>query len=122
MQALSFFHARMKEHTAVTSCVTIPSDDHYLFRVSRLEHGSLTVLYTDAYAFSEADALVMPNGVDYVIVVPHASYDTAIRRKLEQQQVGIGDVRKFMGALNRRRPWEYLTQEERKLDEEHGWR
>ena len=122
MLALSFFHARMRDHTAVSSCVTIPSDDHYLFRVSRNRHGSLAVLYTDAYEFSEADTLLMPNDVDYVIIVPHASYDTAIRRLLEQQQVGIGDIRKFMGALNYRRHWEYLTQEERKLDEEDGWR
>ncbi len=118
---LTFFHERMKEHTAVSRHFVMPSDEHYLFRVSRKKYGPLTVLYTDAYEFSEADALLMPPETDYIVIVPHASYDTEIRRHLSREQVGIGDIRKFMGAINYSHAWEYRTQEERKQDEEDGW-
>ena len=118
---ITYFHERMNDHTKVSSHTVIPSDEYYLFRISRRKYGILTVLYTDAYEFSDADILLMPPGTDYIVIVPHASYDTEIRRHLASKRVGIGDIRKFMGAINYRRPWEYLTPEERKLDEEDGW-
>ena len=121
IQNLTFFYDRMADHTGVSSYEVIPEDEHYLFRVLRKKYGSVLVLLTDAYEFSEADAFLMPPETDYIVVVPHASYDTAIRRHLAREQVGIGYIGKFMGAINYSRPWEYLTQEERKQDEEDGW-
>lgn len=113
---LGFFCARMDEHTAVSNYRIIYSDEHYLFNLDLIKGESITVLLTDAYHFSKADILSMPQDVDYVVVVPHADYSRDAEQVLKDKHIGIGHIGKFMGAINTPKPWEYRTPEERKAD------
>lgn len=117
-QHLGYFSARMKEHTAVSDCKAIYSKDHYLFKIELLKGGSINVLLTDAYQFSLADTLLMPENIDYVVMgMPHAGYSEDAARVLKANHIGIGKIGKFMGAINTPKPWEYRTPEERKEDQ-----
>lgn len=116
-QNLGFFCARMEDHTAVSNYKVIYSDEHYLFDVELVSGSSINVLLTDAYHFSIADVLSMPQDVDYVVVVPHANYSGDAERILKAKRVGIGHIGKFMGAINFSEPWEYRTREEREMQQ-----
>ena len=99
---LAFFSSRMDEHTEVSNWRRIAPYNDYMFLIERCDHKDLAVLLTDAYYFSEAEALLMPDRVDYVVMgAPHASYDDEIRRIFAAKKIGLGHIGKFMGALTR---------------------
>lgn len=117
---LGFFCDKMENHTAVSNYKVIYSDEHHLFDVELTTGRSIHVLLTDAYHFSNADVLSMPQDVDYVVVVPHANYSGDAERILNAKRIGIGHIGKFMGAINYSKPWEYRTREERGMERRKG--
>ena len=115
-QNLGFFCARMDEHTAVSNYRIVYSDEHYIFSLDLIKGESINVLLTDAYHFSVADILSMPQDVDYVVVVPNASYSREAEQVLKAKRIGIGHIREFMGAINTPKLWEHRTPEKRKAE------
>ena len=117
---LSFFINRMNEHDRVMNCELIPDDDEYLFRISRrLSPGfnDVIVHLTDVYRYSLAEFLARPNhlksGSFVVIGMPHARADSHVINRARIHRIGVGDVAKFMGALNSKNIWEYMSPAER---------
>lgn len=122
---LDFFASRMNEHDKVISWMPIPSEDEYLFRITRRTGNSrnnIIVHLTDAYRYSLAEFYARPSelkaGSFVVIGMPHAdAYDDVID-EARKGRIGVGHIGKFMGALNYRRMWEYWSPEERRRREE----
>ena len=78
---------------------------------------------SDAYEYSRAEYLARPAEVtkrnSFVVlgdphaIAPHGTLVAEARK----DRIGMGNVRKFMGALNSRDAWEYEAPEERR----NGW-
>ena len=106
----------MDEHSRVTRWSVIPSDDEYLFRITRTLDGreaDVIVHLTDAYRYGLAEFYARPSdlgeGSFIVIGMPHASTDEDVIEEVRRRRIGLGHIGKFMGALNFANIWEYLT-------------
>ena len=82
----------------------------------------MIVHLTDAYLYGLAEFFARPKELragSYVVIgMPHAGADPKVIEKAKEQRIGIGDIGKFMGALNYKNIWEYMTSEERQRKEE----
>ena len=114
----------MIDHDKVISLTVIPSEEEYLFRISRQVGNStndVIVHLTDVYRYSLAEFYARPAelraGSFVVIGMPHADAYEDVIEEAREERIGIGDIGKFMGALNYMRLWEYLTPEERRQKE-----
>ena len=117
---ISFFTARMDDHDRVINWEPIENQDEYLFRIRRTLNRSendITVHLTDAYRYGLAEFYARPGelGVgSYVVVgMPHADADSEVIEIAKGKSIGIGSIGKFMGALNHKNIWEYMTPDER---------
>ena len=122
---ITFFTARMNEHSRVSNWEPISNQHEYLFRIRRTLSGAKTdviVHLTDAYRYGLAEFYARPNELragSYVVIgMPHADADLEAIETAKEHQIGIGDIGRFMGALNHKKIWEYMTPEERRLKEE----
>ena len=118
---IDYFTNRMRDHDKVLACLLIPNDDEYLFRVTRTLRGSqsdVLVHLTDAYQYGLADLAVRPSRVragSYVVIgIPHASPGPGVVEEARGLRIGVGRIGKFMGALNYKNIWEYMTPDEKK--------
>lgn len=114
---IDFFESRMKEHDCVEDFFKIPDEDDLVYQINRSRRRrSLNVWLCDAYHFTEADFYNRPRLIcqnDYILVAkPEASFqiDYDIIRR---ERIGIGQIGKFMGALNFDDPWRFLDAQER---------
>lgn len=121
---LEFFRNRMNEHDKVVSWSVVPSEEEYLFRISRQTRYSksdVIVHLTDVYRYSLAEFYARPPevraGSFVVIGMPHADAYEDVIEEAREMKIGIGHIGKFMGALNYRNMWEYLSPEERQRQE-----
>ena len=121
---LNFFTARMDGHSRVDSWELIADQYEYLFRIRRTLAGStsdVTVHLTDAYRYGLAEFYARPKQIragSYVVIgMPHADAGPGVIDELKQHRIGIGHVGKFMGALNYKNTWEYMTPAERRHEE-----
>ena len=122
---IGFFTARMDEHDQVRSWGLIANKYEYLFRIIRTTPGSesdVIVHLTDAYCYGLAEFYARPKQLrtgSYVVIgMPHASADPEVIEAARSHSIGIGHIRKFMGALTYRRIWEYTTADERRWREQ----
>ena len=123
-EQIIFFDARMKEHNLVSNWVPITDQHEYLFRVRRKLSGSesdVIVHLTDAYRYGLAEFFARPKQLragSYVVIgMPHADADPEVVEEAMKRRIGIGHIGKFMGALNYKNIWEYMTPEERQQKE-----
>ncbi len=126
---ITFFTARINEHNRVKNWVVIADDHEYLFGIRRTLSGSesdVVVHLTDAYRYGLAEFFARPNQLrasSYVVIgMPHADADPEVIEKAKEHRIGIGHIGKFMGALNSKNIWEYMTPEERSQKEEERLR
>ena len=117
---IAFFTDRMDEHNLVSNWEPIPNKHEYLFKIKRILSGSqsdVIVHLTDAYSYSFAEFYARPNKLQagsYVVIgMPHANADAKVIEAAKIERIGIGHVRKFMGALNHKNIWEYISPDER---------
>ena len=110
---ISFFTARMEEHSRVSKWEVIANKHEYLFKIRRRLSGSendVIVHLTDAYRYGLAEFFARPNQLrtgSYVVIgMPHASADPDVIEEASEHHIGIGHIGKFMGALNSKRIWE----------------
>lgn len=122
---LAFFGARMNDHSRVSNWESIANQHEYLFRIRRTLSGSVSeviVHLTDAYRYGLAEFYARPNqlraGSFVVIGMPHADAAPEVIEVAREHRIGVGHIRKFMGALNHKNIWEYITPEEREQKEE----
>ena len=122
---ITFFTARMDEHDRVSNWLVIENQDEHLFRIRRTLPGSeseVIVHLTDAYRYGLAEFFARPSQLgagSYVVMgMPHADADLEVIEKAKEHRIGIGHIRKFMGALNSKNIWEYMTPDERRRKEE----
>ena len=121
---LNFFTSRMDDHSRVTNWELIDDEHEYLFKIRRTLSGKpndLLVHLTDAYRYGLAEFFARPRQLragSYVVIgMPHASAASDVIDEMKQQSIGIGHIRKFMGALNYKNTWEYMTPDERQQEE-----
>ena len=116
---IGFFTARMDDHTEVTDWELIPNQHEYLFNIRRNPLRALsdvTVHLTDTYRYGLAEFYARPKEItagSYVVIgMPHAAADPEVIDTAREHRIGIGHIGKFMGALNYKNIWEYMTKEE----------
>ena len=118
---IGFFAARMNEHNLIINWVPIQNEHDYLFRIRRKLRGvesDVTVHLTDAYLYSLGEFLARPDELgagSYVVIgMPHASAAPDVIESARHERIGIGHIGEFMGALNYKNIWEYVSPEERR--------
>lgn len=121
---ISFFITKMDDHNLVEYAELIKNQDEYLFKVIRTLKGirsDVIVHLTDAYRYGLAEWFARPAqlraGSFVVLGMPHADFNADVIEEAKNNRVGIGHIGKFMGALNYKNIWEYMTPEERKRKE-----
>ena len=122
---ISYFTDRMDDHDKVDHWEIIDNQDEYLFRIKRMVAGSrsdVVVHLTDAYRYGLAEFFARPDQlVAYSFVVlglPHGDFGEDVVEAAKRKRIGVGHIGKFMGALNFRNIWEYMTPEERNRKEQ----
>lgn len=120
---LDFFKDRMSGHNNVASFREESDDENYLFRIARArQRDEILVWLTDAYLFTDADYYARPaklSAGDYIVVAKPEGGFHVPQEAIDDQFIGVGQIGKFMGALNSRKMWTYLTRDEReKLERE----
>ena len=122
---IDYFTSRMTEHDRVINWGIIVNQHEHLFKISRTLPSSASdviVHLTDAYRYGLAEFFARPNelkvGSYIVLGMPHADVDSEVTEEAKRHRIGIGHIGKFMGALNYKKIWEYLTPDERKQEEE----
>ena len=118
-QIIKFFVQRMTDHSAVVTCRLIDDEENFLFYIERNnELPDLTVHLTDAYFYGVHDflsRLKILNRGDFVLIArPEGSFGDDVVEMAKPLSIGIGQIGKFMGAINRPKCWEYVTPDERK--------
>ena len=113
---ISFFISRMNEHDRVICWEPITNQDEFLFRIRRTINDSesdVIVHLTDAYRYGLAEFFARPKELragSYVVIgMPHADADPETIEEAKKHRIGIGHIGKFMGALNRKNMWQYMT-------------
>jgi hypothetical protein len=109
----------MNEHDCVASWGPIPNDMEYLYLIKR-KRGlpDVRVHLTDAYEYSRGEYLVRPAEVmgrnSFVVLGDPNAYapSEALVADARTDGIGIGFIRKFMGALNSRDVSAYEAPEE----------
>lgn len=121
---IAFFTTKMDEHNLVNSWEPIENEDEYLFRIRRTLSGSrsdVIVHLTDAYRYGLAEFFARPKqlraGSFVVIGMPHADAAADVIETAKLTHIGIGHIGKFMGALNHKNIWEYISPDERRQKE-----
>lgn len=118
-QIVKFFMQRMSDHSAVAACKQIDDEESFLFYLER-NNGMppLTVHLSDAYFYGIHDFLTRPKilkGGDFVLVArPEGGFGDDVVEMATPLSIGIGQIGKFMGAINKAKCWEYITPDERK--------
>lgn len=114
---LRFFRQRMRDHGSVDAISRVDWDDEIIFEIKRGKYDdAIKVWLTDAYLFTETDFDNRPEcitGGDYILVAkPEGGFDLDYE-VIRQSRIGVGQIGKFMGALNLRDAWRFLTADEK---------
>lgn len=117
---IDFFTKRMDEHDLVINCVPIADEYECLFKIRRSlseSESDVIVHLTDAYRYGLAEFYARPKQLcagSYVVIgMPHADAYGDVIEAAKKERIGIGHIGKFMGALNKKYIWNYMTREER---------
>ena len=109
---IAFFRARMSEHSKVSGFSEIPDDNDILYRIERVgDLPDLTVHLSDAYRYTMHDYYCKPailgHGDFILIARPESEFSEDILAIAARDGIGIGQIGKFMGALNYKDTWLY---------------
>jgi hypothetical protein len=116
---IRFFESKMSVHNRVMRWTRLPDNSYVLYRIERTNDlDNCNVFLSDAYNFGYADYIGRPEIIgigDYVIVArPESSFDMGLIQEARYDQIGLGRIGAFMGALNSSRIWEYVSPDERR--------
>jgi hypothetical protein len=104
-----FIEKALNSHFAVDKIELINLDDFYAYEIIRRNGmSSLVVVLSDDYYFGSASLQNKPNilkdGGFFLIARPEASVH---EDNEPQEKLGVGKIRKLLGALNREDYWNY---------------
>jgi hypothetical protein len=110
----------MNEHSCVASWEPLDNHHEYLYLIKRTRGlPDVRVHPSDAYEYSRGEYLARPTEVmgrnSFVVLGDPNAYSPskALVAEARNDGIGIGFIRKFMGALNSRDVWDYEAPEER---------
>ena len=126
---LNFFTSRMDDHSRVNTWRPIPDEHEYLFLIRRRlnqSENNVIIHLTDAYRYGLAEFFARPrqlrSGSSFVVMgMPHATAPLDVIQEAKNARIGVGHIGKFMGALNYKNVWEYMTPDERRIMRD-GWK
>lgn len=109
---IKFFKERMSEHSRVHSFAEIQDDNDILYRIEQVgELPDLTVHLSDAYRYTLHDYYCKPSVLgagDFILIArPEADFGEEMVGIAARDRIGIGQIRKFMGALHQKGVWSY---------------
>jgi hypothetical protein len=124
---IDFFIERMSGHNNVADFRDESDEENYLFRIVRArQRDTVLVWLSDAYEFTDADYYARPTALgpgDFILVAKPEGGFHLDQESIDHARIGVGQIGKFMGALNSREMWTYLTRDEReRLERERGRR
>ena len=107
----------MAEHNCVAAWTRLDVANEYMYRIRRTEgRRDVIVMLNDAYRFGLAEYIGRPEliqrGSFILIARPEAGFDDAVLERAREDGIGVGSIKKFMGALNRDDVSTYKTPEE----------
>ena len=112
-----FFEERMLDHDKVVSLDVIKAG---LYDVKLKTLKVIRVFVCECYSFDIAEYHeVRDNYGDIDAIVIHSNwcgYTPNVKYYCMQKEVGVFDVGGFMGAINRRKFWTYITKEEKERE------
>jgi hypothetical protein len=122
-----FFEQKMQIHDLIQSCIQLPSDHgYYLYMIERKKLlPSLTIHISATYRYGFADFASRPTEIKSgsFIVVSHFGPDVSpdLIEHARTVHIGLGHVRKLMGALNSREVWKYRSPGEKEAAKSSRW-
>jgi hypothetical protein len=110
-----FFESRMRAHQRVQGLSRTEEDGVYLLRL--VDGRQLRVFVCECYSFGVAEYHEVLDNIGKVDAVVISSawcgYTRQAKEYTREQHVGLFKVGEFMGALNKPKIWEYMSQEEK---------
>ncbi len=108
----------LEKHSKVQQCTHVPDDEESILRIDRTDGMSTVMVYlADAYDFSLGEYACRSSRIrrgDFILVSGFGpDIDTATIDMARKDGIGVGNLRRLMGALNYRNVWEYKSPEER---------
>jgi hypothetical protein len=111
-----FFEKRIAEHSAVASCVLLPCEQEFIYRISRARYeDEVLVWLADQYHFTDMDFYNRPRQLrpgDYIVIAKPEAEGGASPELIRQYRIGVGKLGMFMGALNKRKMWTHEPPDE----------
>jgi hypothetical protein len=103
-----FFEKRMNDHSMVASLRRLPNDDETIYEIRRNRYDdTVRVWLSDHYHHTEMDIYNRPREIrsgDYILI---ARPEAADEGGYSLENIRVGKLRDFMGALNKRQMWKY---------------
>jgi hypothetical protein len=117
-KSVKFFLEALEKHSKVQQCWHVPDDEESILRIERTDGMStVTVYLADAYDFSVGEYMCRSRRIgrgDFILVSGfRPDVDSATIEFARKDGIGVGNLRRLMGALNWSNVWEYLSPEER---------
>jgi hypothetical protein len=103
-----FFERRMEEHSEVESFRRLPNSEEIIYEIKRSSYQDVVrVWLSDQYNFGDADFENRPREIragDYILI---ARPEAASHGGYSEDNIRVGKLADFMGALRKRRMWKY---------------
>ena len=104
-----FIERALTNHSAVKEIKDITTDDYFAYRIKRnFGLSDIVVVLSDAYYFGDSvteDRMeIFKDGGFYLIARPEAK---GFEENIPEEKIGIGQIGKLLGALNREEFWTY---------------
>ena len=118
---VKFFLERMEGHSCVVTCNEVACEDGgYIFQIERTRGlPAVKVYISDAYDYGYWEYLSRPAAIgrgDFIFLTGFTSASDEETVDLAKKDgIGLGPLRKLMGALSYERVWEYKLPEERQV-------
>lgn len=113
-----FFLEALEKHSKVQQCMHVPDDEESILRIDRTGGMSTVMVYlADAYDFSLGEYVCRSRRIrrgDFILVSGFGpDIDARTIEQARKDGIGVGSLKRLMGALNYRNVWEYKSPEER---------
>ncbi len=118
----NYFESQMNKHGKVAS-LTAQGDSVY--KLTRTQGDTLRVFICECYAFGVAEYMeTVENLEDVDVVIINSAwcgYSPDAKFHCRESNVGLFQIREFMGALHQDDYWRYLTATENEYFKKQGW-
>ena len=115
---LIWFMKTMENHHRVAECSQLQEENGRIFKIIREGQLSEVNIYlAEAYDYGHLEYTSRPPQIgkgDFILIAAFSGkFDESLVSIARKDSIGIGDMRKLVGALNWRKVWEYELPENR---------